>query len=191
MPRIVAAGRRPRLAGLGLERLGVPATPVVDAAGRVAGCPGVWVAGDALGRDPFTHAAEQEGEDLALALLGEQPDPPRRTVPRAVYTEPAVLSVGRTPVADPELLVGRQELATTARGQLDPQPGGVVEVYADPGTGVLVGACAVGVGAVDWMGQAVLAVHLGLRPEQALGPQQAFPTHSEAYALALRDLPDR
>ncbi len=58
---LVATGRRPATAGLGLETVGV----AVDERGYVrtdatlaASVPGIWAIGDVTGRMPFTHAAD-------------------------------------------------------------------------------------------------------------------------------------
>ncbi|HVS44056.1 MAG TPA: FAD-dependent oxidoreductase, partial [Candidatus Dormibacteraeota bacterium] len=59
---LVAAGRRPDVAGLGLEELGVATGPrgvAVDARTRTS-VPSIHVAGDLAGRELFTHAAASQ-----------------------------------------------------------------------------------------------------------------------------------
>ena len=55
---IVAVGRKPRVAGLSLESVGIEPTPAgiaVDERCRAA--EGVWAVGDVTGETPFTHVA--------------------------------------------------------------------------------------------------------------------------------------
>lgn len=191
---LVATGRRPRLAGLGLDRLGVDETAAAlgtDEHGRVQG--GLWAAGDLTGDAPYTHTATYQARVIAANLLGE----PRRmslaAVPRAVYTDPSVLSVGRT---GPDLAVGGADLAETARGFLAEPflgdgPLGRVEVYAQPDTGVVLGAAAVAPNAEDLMGQAVLAVRAGITVELWQDTVQPFPAFSEVLLPVLERLSSR
>jgi pyruvate/2-oxoglutarate dehydrogenase complex dihydrolipoamide dehydrogenase (E3) component len=189
---LVAVGRRPNLAGIGLERLGIDPGDglTLDRHGQV--CPGVWAVGDVVGIAPYTHAATHTARVVADNLLGR----PRRldlsAVPRAVYTDPAVLSVGITAEqveAEGRSLLRRGfDLVHTARAYLDSTSSGRVEVYADPDSGQVRGVAAIAPRADDWMGQAVLAVRAGLDVRLWEDVIQPFPTFSEAFAPPLREL---
>ena len=95
---LVAIGRRPRTAHLGLEAAGVELTDSghvrVDAKLRTTS-PRIWAAGDLTGHPPFTHTAGIHGSLAASnAVLGlrrtVQPD----LVPRVTYTQPEVAAFG-------------------------------------------------------------------------------------------------
>jgi pyruvate/2-oxoglutarate dehydrogenase complex dihydrolipoamide dehydrogenase (E3) component len=66
---VLAAGRRPRTAGLGLEALGLDVHPgeaiKVDERCRVVGTENLWAVGDVTGIAPFTHTAHYQGRVVA------------------------------------------------------------------------------------------------------------------------------
>ena len=92
---LVATGRRPRVAGIGLETIGVEAGPhgiPVDAQLRVAD--GVWAIGDVTGVRLLTHVGKYQGEVVAANILGEPRPANYEAIPSVVYTDPQVAAVG-------------------------------------------------------------------------------------------------
>ncbi|MGL5830349.1 MAG: dihydrolipoyl dehydrogenase family protein, partial [Angustibacter sp.] len=94
---IMAVGRRPQVEHLALERIGVNPADIasglrIDDFGEIR--PGLWAAGDVTGSTPFTHAANYQARAIALNILGGDYRMRLSAIPRAVYTEPAVLAVG-------------------------------------------------------------------------------------------------
>jgi dihydrolipoamide dehydrogenase len=194
---LVATGRRPRTAGLGLERVGVELTDrgAVAVDDRWQAAPGVWAIGDVTGVAPYTHTANAAARAVAASLRGVEPEPSTRVdvpaVPRGVYTDPAVLAVGPSPeqarTQGRELVSAAMDLAGTARGFLTGK-GGRVEIWADPVERVVVAAAAVGPDVDAWMHELVLAVHARVPLEVLAGTVHAFPTWSEALEPPLREL---
>jgi pyruvate/2-oxoglutarate dehydrogenase complex dihydrolipoamide dehydrogenase (E3) component len=70
-----------------------------------------------------------------------------------------------------------------------PKRPGFVRVFADPETGTLKGAVAVGPEAGEWLGQLTLAVRAEVPVETLRDVIQPYPTFSEAIGFAVRDLP--
>ena len=153
---LVATGRRPRVDGLGLETIGVEASPrgiPVDASLRVAD--GIWAIGDVNGIWPLTHVGKYQGDVVASNILGEPRRPTTTRFPRTVFTDPQAASVGddggrlrgdRRAGAAPEdrdvhaRLRGQQRLPhpgqrrRAAHRRLRPRPGGGgVAPTGDPG----------------------------------------------------------
>ena len=190
---LLASGRRPRLTGLGLEALGIDVTPgkplTVDQACRVAD--GVWAAGDATGTG-HTHVASYQAGIVAANILGAARVADYRALPRAVYTDPSVFAVGLTPqtaaAAGVALRTAAAALAGTARARLDADDAGYVELYAEPDSGMLVGAAAVGPDAADWMAEITLAIRAGIPVKTLSDVIHAFPTHGEVLEAPLRAL---
>lgn len=190
---LVATGRRPRSADLGLESVGVHRADAgalaVDGRCRVLApdaspVPGLFAVGDVTGVAPFTHTAAYQGRIVAAHLLGTGRDADYSGVPRAVYTHPAVFGVGEPAEAararGVQALVEGIELADTARGFLAGAIGGRLELVADAATGTLLGASAIGPDADSWMGELALAVRAHLDVRLLADQVRAFPAWSEA-----------
>jgi len=201
---LLATGRRPRLSGLGLDKLGVDVRPgaaiPVDATCRVvtsgpaAAGPraGLWAAGDVTGLGTHTHTAKYQGAVVAANILGERREADYRAIPRAVYTMPSVFAVGVSPQGAAEagisVLTAGTDLQGTARATVTGEDAGRVELYAHPESGLLLGAAAVGPHAPDWMGEVTVAIRAGLPLAILADTVHAFPTWSEALEPAIRDL---
>jgi len=99
---LVAAGRAPATATLGLESVGlVPGRAVeVDDRLRAVGVPDGWLyaIGDVNGAAPLTHMAKYQARIAADVVLGmDARDVSSRTaVPRVTFTDPQVGAVGLT-----------------------------------------------------------------------------------------------
>jgi pyruvate/2-oxoglutarate dehydrogenase complex dihydrolipoamide dehydrogenase (E3) component len=197
---LLASGRRPRLTGLGLDVLGVEVTPgkplpvdgacqVTDESGRAVG--GLWAAGDATGTG-YTHVGRYQAGIVAANLLGESCRADYRALPRPVYTDPAVFAIGLTPEAAEEagikVRTAGHPLGDTVRARLDTDEAGYVELYAEPDSGMLVGAAAVGPDAPDWMAEITLAIRAEIPVKTLADVVHAFPTHGEVLEVPLRAL---
>ena len=92
---LVAAGRRARVDGLGLDTVGVEPTRQgvpVDERMRVAD--GIWAIGDATGVWPLTYMGKYQGRVAAANILGRDRTANYDAVPRVVFTDPQAASVG-------------------------------------------------------------------------------------------------
>ncbi|HEY3733766.1 MAG TPA: NAD(P)/FAD-dependent oxidoreductase [Streptosporangiaceae bacterium] len=203
---LLAAGRRPRLSELGLDKLGIEIGPgmalPVEAGCRVvpAATPGrarrkaaghVWAAGDVTGVAPYAHTASYQARIVATNILGGHREADYRAIPRVVYTTPSVYTVGLSPAraaaAGVELSTAGFDLAETARATVEDDDRGRVELYADSG-GTLVGAAAVGLYAEEWMSEITLAVRARIALTLLADTVHAFPTYGAAMELPLREL---
>ncbi|MGP4023990.1 dihydrolipoyl dehydrogenase family protein [Actinomadura sp. 3N407] len=194
---LVAAGRRPRVEGIGLENLGVPVSPghgvPVDDTCRVASGTGrVWAAGDVTGIARTTHAARYQAQVALSNLLGRRREADYRAVPRVVYTTPTVYSVGISPRQAAELGIDLHtagyDLAATARAAVEADERGRVELYADRSRGLLVGAAAAGLYAEEWMSEIALAIRAETPLSLLTDVVHAFPTYGESVEAPLREL---
>jgi pyruvate/2-oxoglutarate dehydrogenase complex dihydrolipoamide dehydrogenase (E3) component len=185
---LVATGRRPNVAGIGLEQLGVEVTPRgVTVDDRLQAVDGVWAIGDAAGVGLLTHLGKYQARVAAANIAGRDVRADYRAIPAAVFTDPQVGSVGRMDgegvvTARFELTGGR--LSTYER----PKRPGFVKLAADASRRVLVGAIAVGPEAGEWLGQLTLAVRAEVPLDVLLDTIQPYPTFSEAIFGALVEL---
>lgn len=182
---LVATGRTPRTAGLGLDALGVD----LDAAGQVVTDPTlrttnarVWAAGDLTGHPRYTHTAGMHGSYAASnAVLGLRRRVDSLVLPRVTFTSPEVASVGLAPAAaaqDRRLRVVTEEHAETDRAIAEAATAGFSRLVLDR-RGRLVGAVVVGPRAGETIGEATLAVARGLRAQDLAAVTHPYPTYSD------------
>jgi dihydrolipoamide dehydrogenase len=191
---ILATGRRATTSGLGLEILDIEVDDAgaipVDHHCRVPGHPHVWAAGDVTGIAPFTHTATYQARVIVDNLLGEDRSASYIAIPRAIYTDPPVASVGRNadPDSDDSLITAVMDLDQTARAAIDGPTGGILVLTADRARGVLVGAAAIGPNVDAWLAEATLAIRAQIPLAVLNDVVHAFPTYGEAFEPALHDL---
>lgn len=189
---LMAVGRRPRTAGLGVQAAGVTTTPdghiPVDAWGRTA-VRGVWATGDVVPGSHQTSAAGALGRRI-VQRIGFPWLPPIgrvRAVPSAVFSRPEVAWVGRTgqdldDSCHPSTITRvRVDLADTDRGLTDGITDGFVMVDAVRLTGRIVGATVVGPGASDLI--TVLALAIDRRASLFAMARLTYPYPAMAGAL--------
>ena len=184
---LVATGRRPRVAGIGLETIGVEAGPhgvPVDAQLRVAD--GVWAIGDVTGVRLLTHVGKYQGEVVAANILGEPRPANYEAIPSVVYTDPQVAAVGAD-TARFSATTALSEVAKTATyTHLYAQMNGFLTLLSE-GEG-LTGAYAVGPEAGEWLQQATLAIRAHIPLAVFRDTIQPFPTFSEIFVATLKAL---
>jgi pyruvate/2-oxoglutarate dehydrogenase complex dihydrolipoamide dehydrogenase (E3) component len=127
--------------------------------------PGVFGAGDATGFGGFTHLAHYHGQVVARRLRGLDTRADHTAVPRVIFTDPEVASVGLSEAAARargiDTVVASADPGETARGYIHDFHGGALKLVADRARGVLVGATLVTPRAGEIVGELVLAIKLG------------------------------
>jgi pyruvate/2-oxoglutarate dehydrogenase complex dihydrolipoamide dehydrogenase (E3) component len=187
---LVATGRRPRVEGLGLENIGIEASPrgiPVDA--HMSAGDGVWAIGDVTGIWPLTYVGKYHGRIAAANILGESREADYTAVPRVVFTHPQAAAVGAAegPVTATISLSAVPKTATYLRAW-DQHPGFLTLVSDGE---VLTGAYGLGPEAGEWMQQATVAIRARVPLPVLSDTIQPFPTFSEAFHFALAELTSR
>jgi dihydrolipoamide dehydrogenase len=184
---LVATGRRPRVAGLGLETVGVEADGhgiPVDAHLRAG--ERLWAIGDVTGLWPLTHVGKYQGDVVAANILGEPREANYEAVPRVVFTDPQAASAGaaeaRFSATAPVSEVAKTATYTRAYAESN----GFLTLLSDGER--LTGAYALGPEAGEWLQQATLAIRAHVPLEVLRDTIQPFPTFSEIYVAALKAL---
>jgi pyruvate/2-oxoglutarate dehydrogenase complex dihydrolipoamide dehydrogenase (E3) component len=180
---LVATGRRPRVAGLGLETVGLDRV-TIDA--RMRAGENLWAIGDVTGVWPLTYVGKYQGRIAAANILGNTREADYTAVPRVVFTDPQAAAVG-----EPD-----GPLTATVPLAAVPRSSTYTRAYADkPGFMTLVsdgervtGAYAVGPEAGEWLQQATLAIRARVPLAVMEDVIQPFPTFSEVFLHALQEL---
>lgn len=182
---LVAVGRTPRTAGLGLDRAGVEVDGrgfvVVDKALRTTN-PRVWAAGDATGHPQFTHTAGVHASVAASnAVLGLRRAAETAAIPRVTFTDPEVAAVGLGAGdvgSRPGLRVLTRSHEDVDRAVADGDTAGFARLVVDR-RGRVVGATLVGPRAGESLAELVLAVRRHLRTRDLAGSVHAYPTYGD------------
>ena len=190
---LVAAGRAPVSASMGLEELGVHLDRgyVVpsDWARLETSVPGVHVVGDLLPPPSMAlaHASFAEGMLVAETLAGVYSPPIRyEGIPRATYSLPEASSVG---LSEPEaraqgldVVTNRFPLTGVARGLIYGQ-GGMVKVVAEKG-GPVLGVHMVGPHVTELIAEGMLVTNWQALPAEVAELIHTHPSLSEAFGEA-------
>ena len=188
---LVAIGRRPYLAGLGLDAIGV----TLDARGRVAvdahfatSIPGIHAIGDAIAGPMLAHKAEEEGVALAETLAGQKPHINTNAIPGVVYTWPEVAAVGETEeqlkARNQPYRAGKFPFTANGRARAMGEMDGFVKLLADQDTDKLLGAHIIGPDAGTLIAELALAIEFGASAEDVARTCHAHPSLNEAVKEA-------
>jgi dihydrolipoamide dehydrogenase len=189
---LVAVGRRPNTADLGLDTVGLePGRPVpVDDTLCAPAVPNAWLyaIGDVNGRALFTHMGKYHARIAVEAILGRQVSSvaDHGAVPRVTFTDPQVASVGLTEAQarDQGLDVRavRIPLQSTAASAIAGEGvTGTAQLVIDGSRQVVVGATFTGPDIDGILHSATVAI-VGEVPMDRLGHAvAAFPSMSEVW----------
>ena len=188
---LVAVGRRPVTAGLGLEEAGV----ALDNAGRITvdsgyltNVNGIYAIGDVIKGPMLAHKAEDEGVVVAEIIAGQSGHVNYDAIPGVVYTWPEAASVGKTEEelkADGvDYKVGKFPFIANSRGRTNAETDGFVKILADAGDDRILGAHIIGAHAGNMIAELVLAMEFGASAEDVARTTHAHPTVSEAVKEA-------
>jgi dihydrolipoamide dehydrogenase len=184
---LVATGRRPRVADIGLESVGVEANPhgiAVDS--RLRAAERLWAIGDCNGIWQLTHVGKYQGRVVASNILGEAREANYEAVPRVVFTDPQAAAVGGTQARFSATAQVSQIAKTATYTRAYDKSNGFMTLLSDGER--LVGAYALGPEAGEWLQQATLAIRARVSIDVLLDTIQPFPTFSEIYLDALKAL---
>jgi pyruvate/2-oxoglutarate dehydrogenase complex dihydrolipoamide dehydrogenase (E3) component len=184
---LVATGRRPRVQGIGLETVGVePDAHGIPVDAHLRAAENLWAIGDVNGLWPLTHVGKYQGDVVAANILGEPRKANYEAVPRVEYTDPQAAAVGASAARFMAMvpLSGVPKAATYTRAYADGN--GFLTLLSDGER--LTGAYALGPEAGEWLQQATLAIRAHVPLEVLWDTIQPFPTFSEIYIAALKEL---
>jgi dihydrolipoamide dehydrogenase len=189
---LVSVGRGPLVEGLGLEEIGVEfdrRTGIAADERRRTTVAHVYAVGDCAGYWQLAHTAFREGEVAAENALGHEAVVDNRGVPRPIYTDPEVASVGLTEAEAREqhsddVAVGVFPWVANARAVMQNETVGWVKSIHETHYGELLGLVMVGPHVTDLVEAGVVALDAESTVETVADGMAAHPTLSEAVKEA-------
>ncbi|CAD5371061.1 Dihydrolipoamide dehydrogenase [Rubrivivax sp. A210] len=194
---LAATGRRPNVDRLGLEHTALPldpqGVPVFDRRTGQVGDSAVFMAGDAADDRALLHEAADEGR-IAGDNAGRWPAVrlrPRRAPLAVVFSEPQMALVGATHAelvaSGTAFETGEVSFADQGRSRVMARNHGALQVYAQRGSGRLLGAEMLGPAAEHLGHLLAWSVQRGDTVQQMLDSPFYHPVVEEGLRTALRD----
>ena len=184
---LMAVGRTARIAGLGLEGIGVQlergfvkVSPHMETSVK-----GLYAIGDMAGAPLLAHKAMAEGVVAAEAIAGKSPRPvDYGNVPSCTYCRPQIASIGVTEARAREngraVAVGKFPFTASGKAVALGETEGFIKVIADKATGELLGVHIVGAEATEIIHEFAVGRTLEATLEEIIHTIHAHPTLSEA-----------
>jgi dihydrolipoamide dehydrogenase len=187
---LIAIGRVPYTAGLGLEALGVKldrGRVTVDAH-YASNVPGLYAIGDVIAGPMLAHKAEDEGVAVAEIIAGRAGHVNYDVIPNVIYTYPELASVGKSEeelkAAGIAYNVGKFPFTANGRAKVNMQTDGFVKILADAKTDRVLGVHILGPDAGNMIAEAAVAMEFGASSEDIARTCHPHPTLSEAVKEA-------
>lgn len=188
---LVAVGRKPCTAGLGLDEAGIKLNEtgriIVDANYQTT-VPNIFAIGDLIHGPMLAHKAMDEGVVFAERLAGENPAVDYNLIPGVIYTHPEAASIGATEEQlksqETPYKVGRFPFMASGRARAMDNADGFVKVLANPASGRILGVHIIGPCASELISEAVTIMAFDGSVEDVALTMHAHPTLSEAFKEA-------
>jgi dihydrolipoamide dehydrogenase len=188
---LVAIGRVPYTAGLGLETVGV----ATDERGRIVvnhnfetSVHDIFAIGDVIAGPMLAHKAEEEGVAVAEFLAGQAGHVNYDVIPNVVYTFPELASVGKSEeelkAAGVAYNVGKFPFTANGRAKVNHTTDGFVKILADAKSDRVLGVHILGADAGNMIAEAAVAMEFGAAAEDIARTCHAHPTLPEAVKEA-------
>jgi dihydrolipoamide dehydrogenase len=192
---LVAVGRRPLTAALGLEEVGIG----LNEAGRIivddsyqSSVTGIYAIGDLVNGPMLAHKASEEGVACVEQMAGMSTKVEYEYIPGAVYTWPEASTIGATEEqlksAGIPYRSGRFNFAALGRARCMDETEGFVKILAHLETDRVLGVHIVGPRASDLISEAAAVMSFGGTARDIALICHAHPTLPEAIREAALDL---
>ncbi len=185
---LVSVGRGPLVEGIGLEKIGIRfdgRTGITTDAWRRTSVPHIYAVGDCAGHWQLAHTAFREGEVAAQNACGHAATVGNPAVPRPIFTDPEIASVGLTEAQAREqygddVATGTFPWIANARAVMQNETVGWVKSIHAARDGRLLGLVMVGPHVTDMVEAGVVAIDAGAAVETVADGIAPHPTLSEA-----------
>ncbi len=183
---LVAVGRTPNCADLGLENTLVARDPrgfiVVNDRQETAD-PAILAIGDVVGGVMLAHKASKEARIAVETIIGEQVAAGGAIIPAVVFTDPEIAWAGLTETearaANRPVEVAKFPWTASGRALSFDRTDGLTKLIIDPESERILGVGLAGAGAGELIGEGVLAIEMGATAFDLSQSVHPHPTLSE------------
>jgi pyruvate/2-oxoglutarate dehydrogenase complex dihydrolipoamide dehydrogenase (E3) component len=193
---VVAAGRVPNTAGIGLDLIGVE----LDGRGFIrvnerleTTAPGVWAVGESAGSPQFTHISEDDFRIIRDNLRGGRRSTRDRLVPYCMFTDPQLahvgLSEGDARRQGVETRVAKLPMSAVLRAQATGEIQGFMKALIGKHDDRILGFTMVGAEAGEVMAAVQMAMVAGLPYSALRDAPLAHPTMAEGLSFLFANVP--
>jgi len=193
---LLALGRSPNTAGLGLENAGVATEEgrIISDARMRTSAPHIFAAGDCTGPHEIVHIAIQQAEIATYNLL--HPRTPRRMdyrlLTNVVFTDPQVATVGLTEkeatARQIPFLAASYPFNDHGKSLIMEALDGFVKLLANPKTGEILGGCCVGPVGGELIHEIVVAMAQRMKVHELAATPHYHPTLAEIWTYPAEEL---
>lgn len=188
---LISVGRRLNTWELHLEKTGVRCgdrNEIVVNEAMETSTPGIYAAGDVVGKKMYAHSASREAIVAVSNAMGHKKVMDYSAVPSCVFTRPQVASVGMTEKGaidkGHQVKVGVFNLRGLGKAHVLDETSGMVKIVADARTDAVLGVHIVSAHACELIHEGVIAITHGLTATTLGETIHAHPTLSEAMMEA-------
>jgi len=195
---LVAAGRTPNTAGIGLEMAGVEldGRSYVRVNERLeTSAPGIWAVGECAGSPQFTHVSHDDFRIIRDNLAGGKRSTRDRLVPYCMFTDPPLAHVG---VSEGDAQrhgvtarVARLPMSAVLRAQTIGETRGFMKALVGGSEDRILGFTMIGPEAGEVVAAVQMAMLAGLPYSRLRDAVLAHPTMAEALDALLSNVPSR
>jgi pyruvate/2-oxoglutarate dehydrogenase complex dihydrolipoamide dehydrogenase (E3) component len=195
---LVAAGRVPNTAGIGLDKTGVELTDrgFVKVNERLeTTAPNVWALGDCAGSPLFTHISEDDFRIVRDNLAGGRRSTRDRFVPYCTFTDPPLAHVGlserEAESQGVKTRVARLPMKAVLRAQATGETEGFMKALVGESDDRVLGFTMIGAQAGEVMAVVHTAMMAGLPYTRLRDADLAHPTFAEGLGFLFANTPAR
>jgi len=193
---LVAVGRKPRTAGIGLDSIGIEPDKggflETDGRMRVAGRDWIYAVGDVNGHALFTHMGKYQAWVAAENALGHPVEAVAEGLgsPRVTFTDPQVAAAGKTLEQAREAGIDARAIdvptdSTAGASFQGKGTGGTSRIVVDEARQVIVGATFTGFETADFLHAATIAIVSEVPLSKLRHAVAAYPSRSEIWLKLL------
>ena len=196
---LYALGRRPNIASLGLEKIGVQVEYERIATDRhmQSSVPHIYAAGDCTGLHEIVHIAIQQGEIAAhnIAHPERRKQMDYRLLSEIIFSEPQVSVVGltekRAHVRNINYLVAKYPFNDHGKSLIMEAKDGFVKLLAEPVTGEILGGACVGPVGGELIHEIIAAMHKRMTVQELAAMPHYHPTLAEIWTYPAEELAEQ